>query len=111
MATPRRKCRLADVTHADTDLRNYEKVIIETVNRVVPGKHPRVFKEYYSTDLMSQSETVALGRALAKIEELNALGKSITIFRLFEGKVYESESAEKPTTIKDLVKPKGGRMR
>ena len=79
MATPRRKCRLADTNHADIDLRDYEKVITETVNRVVPGKNPRVFKEYFSTDVLSQSESVRLGRALAKIEELNALGKTVTI--------------------------------
>ena len=48
MATPRRKCRLADTNHADIDLRDYGKIITETVNRVVPGKTPRVYKEYFS---------------------------------------------------------------
>ena len=52
MATPRRKCRLADVNHADVDLRNYSKVIIETIEQVIPGKNPKVFKEYFSTDVL-----------------------------------------------------------
>ena len=111
MATPRRKCRLADTNHADIDLRDYEKVITETVNRVVPGKNPRVFKEYFSTDVLSQSESVRLGRALAQIEELNALGKTVTIFRLFDGKVYSSEAANQPTKKAKKNQPKGGKMR
>ena len=109
MATPRRKCRLADTNHADIDLRDYSKIIKETIEQVIPGKNPRVFKEYFSTDVLSQSESVRLGRALAKIEELNALGKTVTIFRLFDGKVYSSEAANQPT--KKQNKPKGGRMR
>ncbi len=47
MATPRRKYRLADTNHADVDLRLYSKVIIETIENIVPGKNPKVFKEYY----------------------------------------------------------------
>ena len=38
MATPRRKCRLADINHADVDLRDYSKVIIETIEHVIPEK-------------------------------------------------------------------------
>jgi len=109
MATPRRKCRLADTNHADIDLRNYSKVIIETIEQVIPGKNPKVFKEYFSTDLLSQSESVRLGRALAKIEDLYALGKTVTIFRLFDGKVYSSEEANQPTKKKN--QSKGGLMR
>lgn len=111
MATPRRKYRLADTSHSDIDLRDYRKIIIETVEKTVPGKRPKVFRDYYSIDLISHSESVALGRALAKVEELSSLGKSITIFRLFEGKVYASEAAETPISKKALNKPKGGRMR
>ena len=40
MATPRRKCRLADIDFRDEDLRKYKKVIIETIEQVVPGKNP-----------------------------------------------------------------------
>ncbi|MBQ2742480.1 MAG: hypothetical protein IJF32_06715 [Oscillospiraceae bacterium] len=109
MATPRRKYRLADTNHADVDLRLYSKVIIETIENIVPGKNPKVFKEYYSTDETTQSESVKLGRALAKIPELKQYGKTVTTFRLFDGKVYSSEAANQPTKKKN--QPKGGRMR
>lgn len=111
MATPRRKYRLADSNHSDVDLRDYKQVIKETVNRVVPNKNPRVYKEYFSTDPLSHSEAVTLGRALAKIEDLHPLGKTVTIFRLFDGQLYDSESATKPSNKKKKDKPKGGRMR
>jgi len=52
MATLRRKCRLADTNHADIDLRDYGKIITETIEQVVPGKNPRVYKEYFSTDVL-----------------------------------------------------------
>ena len=52
MATPRRKCRLADTNHSDIDLRIYSKVIIETIEQVIPVKSPRVYKEYFSTDVL-----------------------------------------------------------
>lgn len=115
MDTPRRKYRLADSNHSDIDLRDYKRVIKETVNRVVPNKNPRVYKEYFSTDPLSHSEAVTLGRALAKIEDLHSLGKTITIFRLFDGQLYDSESATKPSDKKKNTasKPtrKGGRMK
>ena len=112
MSQQRRKCKLANTEFADVDLRNYQTVIINTVNSVIPGKHPLVFKEYFSTDPLTQSEAVSLGRALAKIETLNALGKTVTIFRLFDGKLYDSEVSCKPST-KNIKIPntKGGRMR
>jgi hypothetical protein len=96
MAKPRRKCKLADSNHKNVDIRRFEKLIIDTVNKTVPNKNPKVFKEYFSTDLLTQSESVLLGRALAKIDELKAYGKTVTIFRLFDGKMYSSEDATKP---------------
>ena len=72
---------------------------------MIPGKNPKVFKEYFSTDVLTQSEAVTLGRALAKIEALNGFGKSVTTFRLFDGKVYSSEAANQPTKKKN--QPKG----
>ena len=81
----------------------------ETIEQVIWGKNPKVFKEYFSTDVLTQSEAVSLGRSLAKIEDLYALGKTVTIFRLFDGKVYSSEEANQPTKKKN--KPKGGRMK
>ncbi len=56
-----------------------EDIIVETINKTVPGKHPSVHKDCFLTDKLTQSEAVALGRALAKIDELKALGKPVTI--------------------------------
>ncbi len=106
---PRRKCKLSDADFRDIDLRQYRKVIVDTINKTVPGKNPRVFKDYYSTDVLTHSESVAVGRALAKIEELKQFGKTVTIFRLFDGKTYESESSNKIVKMSE-IKPKGGRM-
>lgn len=105
----RRKCKLADTDFRDTDLRKFKKKIVDTINATVPGKNPKVFEDYYSTDILTHSESVAIGRALSKIEELKAFGKTVTIFRLFDGKNYESESSDKPIKVSDTKK--GGRMR
>lgn len=104
---PRRKCKLADIDYRDIDLRDYSKKIKETINKTVPGKNPRVFKDYFSTDELTHTEAVAIGRALAKIEDLKQYGKYVTIFRLFDGKTYESESSNK---IYNKNKIKGGRI-
>ena len=109
MSTPRRKCKLAVSDHKEVDLRQFENIIIQTVNATIKGKHPRVSKHYFSTDLLTQSEAVSLGRALAKIDELKVYGKTVTIFRLFDGKSYESEESVIP--IKKNNTRKGGRMR
>jgi hypothetical protein len=77
MAKLIRKCRLADSSHRDVDLRIYEDIIIETINKTVPGKHPSVHKDCFLTDKLNQSEAVALGRALAKIDELIEAGFSL----------------------------------
>ena len=112
MAQPRRKCRLADSQYRDIDLRKFKKDIIDTINNTVPGKNPMVYKDYYSTDPLTQSEAVLLGRALSKIEELKAYGKTVTIFRLFDGRTYESEYSNIPLgTNKIKTKPTGGRLR
>ena len=108
MATPRRKCRLADISHADIDHRNYSKVIIETIEQVIPGKNPRVYKEYFSTDPLTQREAISIGMALAKIPALSQYGKTITTFRLFDGKTYASEYAKEPIT---KLSQKGGRLK
>lgn len=105
----RRKCRLSDSSHKDVDLTIYKDVIINTINSVIPGKNPRVFKDYFSTDVLTQSESVAIGRALAKIDNLKPYGKTVTIFRLFDGKNYDSEESTKPARFKTFNK--GGRVR
>lgn len=109
MVNQRRKCRLADSAHRDVDLRKHAPIIIATVEKIVPNKNPKVYKEYFSTDPLTQSESVLLGRALAKLPELSSYGKSITIFRLFDGKMYDSEEAKTP--INRNPQRKGGRMR
>jgi hypothetical protein len=107
LGTQRRKCKLANSDYADTDLRQFEKVILDTINKTVPGKNPKVYKTHFSTDVLNQSEAVSLGRALARIDDLKAMGKAITIFRLFEGRVCNNEENKKKTHHK----PKGGRMK
>ena len=109
MSVPRRKCKLSVSDYKEVDLRQFEDVIIQTINATVKDKHPRVFKHYFSTDMLTQSEAVSLGRALAKIDELKVYGKTVTTFRLFDGKTYESEEAVIP--IKKNQAKKGGRMR
>ena len=103
----RRRCRLANSKHKDTDLRQYSQIIIDTINRVVPGKNPEVFEDYFSTDPLSQGEAILVGRELSKIPELATLGKTVTSFRLFDGRTYDSEEATVPCSA---AKRKGGRM-
>ena len=94
MTQLRRKCKLANSDYADIDLRQFESIITDTVNKTVPGKNPKVEKDHFSTDALTQSEAVSLGRALAKIDQLKALGKTITIFRLFDGKTCNSKNSK-----------------
>lgn len=94
MSTPRRKCRLAETCH-DVDLRQYRDIIVATINTVTPNKKPLVFKDYFSTDPLTQSEAVALGRALSQIKDLKIYGKTVLTFRLFNGKIYASEEETK----------------
>lgn len=110
---PRKKFKLADSKHSGVDLRVYEAEILEVINRIAPGKNPIVTKSYYSTDLLTHSEAVMIGRELSKIKGLNGYGKEVTIYRLFEGKTYESEKSDKPIKKWKEVKEnrKGGRMR
>ena len=95
-----RKYRLSD-TSQDVDLLQYEDEIISIINEAVPGKHPKVYADYFTTDQLSHSEAVKIGRALSKSYNLNQYGKRIETFRLFSGTTIE---------VKD-GRPKGGRMR
>ena len=107
----RRKCRLVNSDYKSTDLRQHSKIIIDTINKAVPGKNPKVFQDYFSTDPLSQGEAILIGRELAKIPELAAYGKTVTSFRLFDGKTYDSEESKSPcSSSKNTVKTKGGRM-
>lgn len=97
MTTLRKKFRLVAAEHQKQSLLPYEQEILDAINRAVPGKNPKVFEHYYSIDHpLSQSETIRIGRELSKIADLVPLGKKIETFRLFEGKLYESEDSDKP---------------
>lgn len=108
MTTRRRKYRLANSDYNNVKLTVYEQIIVDTINQTVPNKNPKVFDNYFSTDELTQSEAVTMGRALSKIEELSAFGKEVKTFRLFDGKTYDSEESALPVKKHKL---KGGRMR
>ena len=107
MSEKRRVCRLADRQHKDIDLRQYEEIIIKTINDTVPGKNPIVSKDSFSTDPLTHSQAVHLGRALSRLDALKQYGKQVTQYRLFEGKIVDVEPAD-TATVKG---PKGGRKR
>lgn len=105
----RRKYRLTDKNHRKSvDLRLHSQTIIDTINATAPGKNPVVYKDHFSTDPLMQREAISIGMALAKIPALSQYGKTITTFRLFDGKTYASEYAKEPITNKS---PKGGRLK
>ena len=108
MTQKRRKCKLVNSDYNNVDLTQYSDLIEETINKVVPGKNPKVFENHFSTDPLTQGEAVAVGRELAKVPELAAFGKPVTTFRLFDGKTYDSEEAASPSRKKKIVR-KGGR--
>lgn len=94
-----RKYKLSDRSQ-NVDLRQYQDEIVDTINEAVPGKHPKVYADHFTTDQLTQGEAVRIGRALSKSDNLAAFGKTVTTFRLFSG-----------TTVEVEDRPKGGRMR
>ena len=94
-----RKYKLSDRSQ-NVDLRQYESEIVDTINEAVPDKHPKVYKDHFTTDQLTHSEAVRIGRALSKSDNLAAFGKTVSTFRLFSG-----------TTVEVEDRPKGGRMR
>ena len=105
----RRICTFADKSHKDVDLTQYSQIIIDKINATIPGKNPQVDKHSFSTDELTHKESVKLGRALASLDELECYGKQVTIFRLFDGKVVDTEKKDDKPKIKR--KPIGGRMK
>ena len=103
MSAKRRICRLADRQYKDIDLRQYEQIIIDTINSIAPGKYPEVNKDSFSTDELTHSQAVQLGQALSQLDELKKYGKQVTQYRLFEGKIAEA----KPKSTATTNKPKG----
>ena len=107
----RKKCRLANSAYKAVDLRQYQDLIITTIEEILPGKHPHVYQDYFSTDPLTQDEAILLGRELSKLPELAQYGKEVTSFRLFDGRTYDSEDALAPSKKKKIIKkPEGGRM-
>jgi len=94
-----RKYKLSDSSQ-NVDLCQYQDEIVDTINEAVPGKHPKVYADHFTTDQLTHSEAVRIGRALSKSDNLAAFGKTVTTFRLFSG-----------TTVEVEDRPKGGRMR
>ena len=39
--TMRRKCKLANTSFKDIDLRNFEQIIVDTINSTVENKNPK----------------------------------------------------------------------
>ena len=107
MSEKRRVCRLADRQYKDIDLRQYKQIIIDTINETVQGKNPVVNKDSFSTDALTHSQAVQIGRALSRLDPLKQYGKPVTQYRLFEGKIIETE----PENAVSTGKPKGGRKR
>ena len=109
----RRKCRLVNADYKNIDLRKYEQIIVDTIETTVPGKNPKVFENYFSTDPLTQGEAITIGRELSKIPALARYGKRVESFRLFDGRLFDDENSE-PTTKpkrKPVTTNKGGRMK
>ena len=100
MSGKRRVCRLADRRYKDIDLRQYEQIIINAINSIAPDKHPEVSKDSFSTDELTHSQAVQLGRALSRLNGLKAYGKEVKQYRLFEGRIMEAEPEDEATTKK-----------
>lgn len=103
MAMTRRVCKLADKNNRkNVDLRDYEDIILDVINEIAPNKNPKVEEHSFSTDRLTQSEAVRIGLALSAIPDLAVLGKTITTFRLFDGRIVEdSKIVTSQVTTKD----------
>ena len=99
----RRICKLADKNNRESvDLRDYKDIILGVINKIAPNKNPIIEKGYFSTDRLTQSEAVRIGLALSAIPDLAVLGKTITTFRLFDGRIVEdSKIVTSQATTKD----------
>ena len=112
MAMTRRVCKLADKNNRESvDLRDYEDIILDVINEIAPNKNPKVEEHSFSSDPLTQSQAVRLGLALSAIPDLAVLGKTITTFRLFDGRIVEdnksvtNKATSQVTTKTDVVTP------
>lgn len=91
-----RRYRLANMDCRDTDLTAFADEIIRTIEQTVPGKDPHVYRNSFTVDgSVTQSEAVAIGHALAKLPCLNSLGKFSTVYRLFSGRMEDTNRQKK----------------
>ncbi|MDO4755891.1 MAG: hypothetical protein Q4A54_06075 [Parabacteroides sp.] len=89
---PKRICKLTDKTRRNNvDLRNYSQTIIDIINKIAPNKNPVVEEHSFSTDVLTQSESVRIGFALAEIPEIAKLGTWVQTFRLFDGRIVKDK--------------------
>jgi len=89
---PKRICKLTDKTRRNNvDLRNYSQTIIDIINKIAPNKNPVVEEHSFSTDVLTQSESVRIGFALAEIPEIAKLGTWVHTFRLFDGRIVKDK--------------------
>ena len=80
----KRTCRLVNTENREVNLRKFEAEIIRIIENTVPGKHSEVYENCFITDILSQGEAIRIGRALSKVSDLAAYGKTVSTFRLFE---------------------------
>ena len=105
MKINRRICRLADSDYKDIDLRDYEAEILAAIEKIAPGTRPVVEKDSFTTDDLTQSQAVRLGRELYQIDGLKKYGKIVTQARLFTGRRVEVDEDKPKQKSKQL---KGG---
>ena len=89
---PKRICKLTDKTQRkNVDLRDYSQTIIDIINKIAPNKNPVVEEHSFSTDVLTQSESVRIGFALAQNPEIAKLGIWVQTFRLFDGRIVKDK--------------------
>ena len=87
MNPERRMYKLSDTNFRNVNLKNYEDIIINTINTIAPNKNPKVYETYFETDELTQSQAVRLGQALSRTSELKQYCKKVIQYRLFTGKI------------------------
>ena len=98
----KRICKLADKSLREiVDLRDYEDIIIDTINEIAPNKNPDVQCDHFSTDILTHSQAIRLGLALAEKPEIAKLGILVSIFRLFKGSVVKDKKEKKEKRSND----------
>ena len=96
---PKRICKLTDKTQRkNVDLRDYSQTIIDIINKIAPNKNPVVEEHSFSTDVLTQSESVRIGFALAQNPEIAKLGTWVQTFRLFDGRIVKDKKEKENDT-------------